>query len=613
MSNFQDIVDFLATYPPFDMVDLSALEMLATRIAIVYVKAGQKIAVNEGEPCLRMLRSGSVEIRSDTGVLLDRLSIGGCFGYGPLLTGDRSTRSFTILEDGLLYLISRDDFSHLRHNYPEFDYFFAREARRRADNQNKTISRDVELSLRLEQIMERKIAAVTANESITAAAQKMTELRVSSLLVCADGRLQGILTDRDLRSRVVAKNLDMNLPVECIMTLSPRSLSPSDSLHQAYLTMMSEGFHHLPITVEGQAVGIISLSDLIRARNSEPLFLIQAIKRGQSVAELSELAKLFPHLIEKLILAEVNADEVGRIISTLTDSLTMRLLALAIERLGPPPCAFSWLAFGSQGRKEQTLNSDQDNSLLVEDSASQADIDFFLQLASFVCDGLDECGVRHCPGGIMAMNAQWCLRLGEWKKRFMHWIDVPEPEALLNVSIFYDMRLLCGDSQLYKNLQETVFKHARGKSIFLACLLQNALSLSPPLGFFKTFVLERDGDHNSVLDLKLRGTIPIVDLARLYTLAEGIPVSNTLDRLKTLKSLRVLHSETADNLSDAHRFIADIRLSNQQKQLMAGSKASNSLDPKHLSPLVRHQLKDAFSVVQDCQQAAKVRFGHGVL
>lgn len=613
MSKFQDIIDFLSNYPPFERVDTSALDLLASRITIVYVKAGNKILINQGEPCLRVIRSGAVEVRSKEGILLDRLSNGGCFGYGPLLTGDHSSRTFVALEDCLLYLIAKNDFAHLRRNCEDFDFFFARETRRRAERQSQSVSRDIELSLDLDKIMRRTTVAMAPEVSICAAAKKMTEERVSSLLICKDGLLVGIITDRDLRTRVVARNLDMNQTIATVMTQSPITLSPNDTVHQAYIAMMTSEIHHLPITIDGRAVGIISLSDLIRARNSEPLFLIQAIKRGKSLGDLQQLSTQFPQLIEKLILADVNADEISRIISTLTDSLTLRLLELATDQLGSPPCTYSWLAFGSQGRKEQTLNSDQDNGLLVADLATESDLQYFLQLAKWVCDGLNDCGVRHCPGDIMAMNPKWCLRLNDWKKQFLNWIDVPDPQALLNASIFYDMRLLGGDKPLYQNLHDAVYKHVRGKSIFLSCLLNTALTHSPPLGFFKAFVLEQDGNHKSVLDLKHRGTIPIVDLARLYSLSEGIQLSNTLDRLHQLKKLKVLHGETADNLSDAHKFIADIRLQNQQKQLVSGQKATNSLDPKELSPLLRHQLKDAFSVVQECQQAAKARFGHGVV
>lgn len=613
MSHFQDIVDFLIAHPPFNQLDPAALELIASRLQIVYVKAGQTINVNQDEPSLRVIRTGSIEVRSEEGVLLDRLSNGGCFGYGPLLTGDATSRRFTVLEDGLLYLIGKEDFVHLRHNHPHFDYFFARETRRRAAIQSTAISKDIDLDLNIEKIMQTDIAAVTPDQSILEAAQKMSQLRVSSLLVTEGKKLVGILTDRDLRSRVVAKSYDVSKPVSDVMTHSPVSLSPEDSLHQAYLAMMSRSIHHMPITDNGHAVGIITLSDLLRSRNSEPLFLIKAIHRAQNLNELQSLSKKFPELIEKLILAEVTAEEIGKIITLLTDALTNQLLTLGQAQFGPPPCAFVWLAFGSQGRKEQTLNSDQDNSFLLADGAQQSDINYFLELATYVCDGLNACGVQHCPGDIMAKNAQWCLPLADWKSKFFNWIDVPDPKAILNTSIFFDMRMVQGDATLFGHLQDSIFQYVKGKSFFLYFLLESALKNSPPLGFFKTFVLERDGNHNSVLDLKHRGTAPIVDLARLYCLSEGIKECNTQDRLRLLKQQKIVHPETADNLADAFKFISELRLDNQEKLLVDGKPASNNLDPKQISPLLRHQLKDAFAIVQECQQSAKIRFGRGAV
>lgn len=613
VSNFRDIVDFLATFPPFDQVERSDLESVVSRISVAYIKAGEKIDVNKSAPCLQVIRTGSIEVRSKNGRFLDRLSAGGCFGYGPLLTGDESSRQFIVQEEGLVYLIPSKDFVFLRHTYSQFDYFFARETRKRAELQSNAVTHDLDLSLNIERIMQTNTVTTNADTTICQAAQKMTQERVSSVMITEGDQLIGIITDRDIRSRVVAENRDLSLPIRSVMTTSPVSLSPNETVHEAYITMMSHGIHHLPVTENGCPVGMLTISDLMRSRNSEPLFLIKAINRAQSVNELKELSTRFPHLIENLILADIQADEIGRIITSLTDSVTTRLQHMAKEKYGAPPCGYCWLAFGSQGRKEQTLNSDQDNSLLLEDEATDNDIEYFLTFAKFVCDGLNECGVRHCPGDIMAMNPEWCLRLTDWKKKFFRWADEPEPKALMHASIFYDMRLLSGDPNLYAQLQSEIFQRVKGRTIFLAGMLENLLKTSPPLGFFKTFVLERDGDHNSVLDLKHRGTIPIVDLARLYCLSEGITTSNTLDRLRKLKELKVLHHETADNLIDAHEFIANIRLENQQKQAAEGLKVTNNLDPNQLSPLVRHQLKDSFSVVRESQQAARIRFGRGVV
>ena len=213
----------------------------------------------------------------------------------------------------------------------------------------------------------------------------------------------------------------------------------------------------------------------------------------------------------------------------------------------------------------------------------------------------------------MAKNEKWRMTLQGWKNRFTHWIEEPSPKAVMHSSIFFDMRAVSGNAELVEELQDYVLQKAKTNTIFMAMMCDNSLLHSPPLGFFKTFVLETDGDHNHELALKNRGTIPIVDIARNYALSAGLNEVNTIDRLHAIQHASVMSREMAYSLIDAHEFIAAIRLEAQGKQHSAGLKASNYLDPTELSPLVRHQLKDAFNVVREAQTAMKVRFGGGVI
>jgi CBS domain-containing protein len=282
-------------------------------------------------------------------------------------------------------------------------------------------------------------------------------------------------------------------------------------------------------------------------------------------------------------------------------------------KFGAPPCDYAWLAFGSQARQEQALGSDQDNGLLLPDGVSEDDAAYFGSFAGFVNDGLDQCGMPFCPGGIMAKNEKWRMPLQGWQRCFSEWIEVPSPKAVMHSSIFFDMRCISGNADLVNELQEYVLQRAQTNTIFLAMMCDNALLHSPPLGFFKTFVLETDGDHNHTLSLKKRGTIPIVDIARNYALSAGIPALNTIDRLHAIKQAGAMSREMSYSLIDAHEFIAGIRLEAQGKQYRAGLEVDNYLDPTELSPLLRHQLKDAFNVVREAQAAMKARFGGGVI
>ena len=461
--------------------------------------------------------------------------------------------------------------------------------------------------------MSSNVVSTVPETSIREAAQLMNDRHVSSLLIVDDNNLVGIITDRDFRTRVLSAGVADTEKIEDIMTATPMCIDISSRLHDAQLKMMSEGVHHLPVLQDEKPVGIITPSDILRANNIEPLSLVRAINRAHDIKDLSIAAEGIPALVVRLIESDVRAVEVGKIITTLSDSITRRLLFLSEQKYGAPPCKYAWLAFGSQARQEQVLGSDQDNGLLLPDATTAEEAAYFEAFSGFVNDGLDACGMPYCPGDIMARNEKWRLTLKGWKDCFSHWIEEPSPKAVMHSSIFFDMRHIAGDATLTRGLRDYVLDRAQSNTIFLAMMCENALLHSPPLGFFKTFVLESDGDHNNTLELKKRGTIPIVDIARNYSLSAGLKPLNTIERLQAMAQAGVMSREMAYSLIDAHEFIAGIRLEAQGKQFRAGLKVDNYLDPTELSPLVRHQIKDAFHVVRDAQSAMKMRFGGGVI
>jgi len=460
--------------------------------------------------------------------------------------------------------------------------------------------------------MSGKIISTGPETSIREAACLMKQHHISSLLILQDERLVGILTDRDLRSRVLAKGVPDTKKVAKVMTKSPKCVEESNHLYDAHLKMMSEGVHHLPVVKINVPVGILTLSDILRENNAEPLSLIRAINRADTVEDLSDAAENLPGLVVKLIERDARAVEIGKIITSFSDGITKRLLKLAKRKFGAPPCKYAWLAFGSQARQEQVLGSDQDNGLLLPDDVAIDDA-YFKRLAEFVNNGLADCGMPYCPGDIMARNEKWRQPLKVWISYFAKWIEEPSPKAVMHSSIFFDMRHISGDANLTKALRAYVIERAKSNTIFLAMMCDNALLNSPPLGFFKTFVLESDGDHNHTLNLKKRGTIPIVDVARNYALSASLKPLNSIERLQAMEKAGVMSEEMALSLIDAHEFIAGIRLSAQGRQYREGMTVNNYLDPKELSPLVRHQLKDAFNVVRDAQAAMRTRFGGGVI
>lgn len=628
VSETSDIKVFLAQHPPFNQLSEAQLEYASTNIFIAFSKSGSEIKFENttgSTPKIGLLivRSGSMEVRTEQGDLVDRLSSGDYFLSEAAQNKDSRPLSIVVLEDSLYYELtdhallslstsSKEISALLKHDANPIGHSPVLDSEPSSDSPVDEMVTDSYLGQQVCDAMSSDIITASTETSIQDAAVIMKQYRISALLVLDGNKLVGILTDRDLRSRVLAKGIAYDEKIKTVMTKSITSIDESHYLYDAHLKMMSEGVHHLPVVSNGNTVGIITLSDILRANNAEPLSLIRAINRADTVAELSVAAANIPGLVVKLIERDARAVAIGKIITSFSDGITKRLLKLARRKFGEAPCDFAWLAFGSQARQEQVLGSDQDNGLLLPDDID-IDDEYFLKLAGFVNDGLDACGMPYCPGDIMAKNEKWRQPLAIWKSYFSQWIEEPSPKAVMHSSIFFDMRHISGDESLTKKLRTYVLERAQSNTIFIAMMCDNALLHSPPLGFFKTFVLESDGDHNHTLDLKKRGTIPIVDIARNYALSASLQPLNTIERLTEMEQAGVMSKEMSYSLIDAHEFIAGIRLDAQGKQFRENITVDNYLDPKELSPLLRHQLKDAFNVVREAQTAMRMRFGGGVI
>ncbi len=627
VSETGDVQTFLAQHPPFNHLSEKQLEFASNNIFVAFSKSGSELQPgHSGDKAytvgMLIVRSGSLEIRTEKNVLLDRLSAGDYLIPGTLARDTENNPRVIVLEDCLYYELTDYAFQTLSAGSSDIAALCDEDKRHitQTDSADSDLqqhadqlTKDVYLIQHVKDNMSNSVICTSPQTTIRAAAQLMKQYHISSLLIKDEKKLVGIVTDRDFRTRVLAEGVADSEMIEQVMTRSPMCIDVSSRLHDAQLTMMSEGVHHLPVLQDDIPVGIITPSDILRANNIEPLSLVRAINRAVNPGQLSAAADGIPALVVRLIERDVRAVEVGKIITTLADGITKRLLILAEEKFGTPPCDYAWLAFGSQARQEQVLGSDQDNGLLLPDDASKEDAAYFKDFAGFVNDGLAVCGIPYCPGEIMAKNEKWRLSLKGWKACFAGWIEEPSPKAVMHSSIFFDMRHIAGKRALTKALRGYVLKRAKRNTIFLAMMCENALLHSPPLGFFKTFVLESDGDHNNTLNLKKRGTIPIVDIARHYTLSAGLKPLNTIERLQAIEKAGDMSKEMAYSLIDAYEFIAGIRLEAQAKQYRSAAKVDNHLDPKELSPLVRHQLKDAFHVVREAQSAMKVKVGGGVL
>lgn len=615
----QEVCQFLSDCVPFDQLEDELLERAAAAVKIAYYRQSTRPDLfQKNDPQLFIVRSGAFEIRAEDGSLVDQVDVGAYFGFPSLLTGHEITNHCVVLEDGLLYQIDEATFQSLRRDSRTFDRFFNQAHAKRLRQAVRFKDRNSQLTETVASVISRAPVTLSANKTVAEAAKKMTEDRVSSLLITDDDELCGVLTDRDLRSRVVAPGLAYDTLVTEVMTGEPITVASDVMLFEALMVMSNHNIHHLPVVdkaVDNNKVlkGILTATDVVKHQRSEPVYLIGEARKVQDRQGLVQIAKDIPTLLRNMITRDARADEVGKVVTSVTDAITRQLIQQAIKKLGEPPVAFTWLAFGSQGRMEQSAKSDQDNGLLLSPEVKPEHDAYFKQLAAYVCDGLNECGYVYCPGDIMATTDHWRQPLAKWQECFYRWIDQPSPKALMHASIFFDMRMIYGDKSLFEKLQDSVLDRCRNNSIFLASLTQNALQLSPPLSFFKKFVVSRNGEHKNTFDMKLRGVMPVTDIARIYALATGCKEVNTLKRLQLVSQGRMLALKDARDLCDAYEFIAHLRLEHQGRKMADGESPDSHLSPESVSSLLRHQLKDAFDVVSRSQSGIKMKFTRGMM
>jgi CBS domain-containing protein len=459
-------------------------------------------------------------------------------------------------------------------------------------------------------LISRGAVSARSDASIREIAQKMVEDRVSSMLI-SDGNgdgIVGIVTDRDIRSRVVANGISTDLPVTEVMSRDPISIDADAHAYEAAMMMMENHIHHLPVCSDGTPIGMVARSDFMRLETEHPLYLVSDIGKQRTVAGVVEACQRMPALIIAQMESEATGEQLGKFITMITDTITRQLLTIAEAELGAPPCAYAWVAMGSQGRFEQSAKSDQDNALVLADDVQADHDEYFAAMARLVNDGLNECGYVYCPGDVMASNPEWRQPLKTWKQYFHQWITVPEKKALMHANIFFDLRIVRGETELVDELKRSIRDDARNNELFLALMAKNAMNFQPPLGFFRQFVLERSGEHKHTLDLKRQGIMPIVEIARIRSLAAGELRINTRNRLRAAAKAGEISPADAASLIDALDFIEKLRIEHQARQLQAGEKPDNHLAPKELSPLVRQNLKSAFSQVRISQAALLNRF-----
>jgi CBS domain-containing protein len=617
-AELQEIRDFLAASPEFAVLPEAALDRLPKLIVVRYLRRGTAFPPESTQASeLWLVRTGAVDLRNTREELLDRLGEGDVYAVPDAENGSGHVHG-RVIEDALFYLLPAAEARELRNQHPDFADRFDRARRRPLQQALEAFQGgahgDSVLTVSVGELVTRAPESIAPDASIQSAAQHMSQQEVSALLVMAADELVGIVTDHDLRKRCLAIGLSRKEPIGSIMSKRLQTVTPETPAFEALLLMSRLDIHHLPVMAGSRPVGLISTTDLIRHQGTNAVYLVRDIRRCESVSALSRVTQALPELQIHLVQSGATAFHLGQAVTTVVDAMTRRLLKIGFAELGEPPVPYAWLACGSQGRREQTVHTDQDNALIHADSEEDGVDEYFARLGQFVADGLDRCGIVHCPGDVSAHSPAWRRSVSGWRDEMTRVIHDPDRKAAMLAAHYFDLRVVYGEADLFEPLRQEALRYAGTRPAFLAQMAENALSIEPPLGFFRQLVLIQNGDQADTLDVKRQGILPIAGLARVYALQTGTSSLHTLDRLREAVRAGIVSRDDGANLCGAYEHLAMLRARHQVDQIKAGTKPDNFIPPKTLSPLERGHLKDAFGVIATMQKSLRARLtGRGSL
>ena len=610
----EDITGFLGSRPPFDAVGAGELARVAAVTEVEEFPAGKTIFSQGTGPVgyLRIVRAGSVEIIYD-GQVLDLLGPGELFGHASMLSGLPTGFEARAAEDTLCYRIPADVIGPLLAR-PDFLRFIARSIVGARTGSGERVPPADPVQRPVETLIRTPPLVCSPDEPIREAAKRMTADRASAILVRSGGAL-GIVTDHDLRSRVVAAGVSPDTPVSAIMSAPAYTVRAGSLVGDVLLDMLERGVHHVPVlSAAGEVLGVVDGGDLVAAEARGPFLLRRAIDLATSAADLAAASAGLDPMIIALHDARVAAEHMAAIRCVVLDALTRRLIEFAVAEAGEPPAPFTWFALGSLARRETVPSSDVDSALAWQDSGDgRAAGDYLARVARAVDGGLRACGLQPDEHGASASNPLFARSLSSWRAAARDLSENPTREkALILVSVISDSRPLwgCGPSAGV-SVADTLWQ-ARGHPDLLRLLARFALQFRPPTGFLRDFVVEHSGERRGQLDIKHGGMIPIVDLARWAGMAAGVASCSTVDRLRAAEAAGTLDSRDARTLIEAFGFIFSLRLDHQVEQMRRGDAPDDFIDPKTLNPLARSYLREAFRAVASVQSGIAAELSLGI-
>jgi CBS domain-containing protein len=626
-------IEDLRRHAPFDRMEREHLEWMVERLQLGYYGRGEIIlSPEQGEAAkFYVIKQGIVQGEQNVAQASDadtwlELTAGECFPLGALLSKRGVASRYRAKEDTFCYELPAGDFHELLRLSPPFQDFCTRRIASLLEQSKQIIQAQYAHSSAEQQSMSSPLSAIVRRQPVTCrpdtpireALETMHRLGIGSIVVVENlppeppfakgggleeegGKPVGIFTLHDVLDRVTLAGKSLDQPIADVMTTGLTTLPPQAFAYEAALAMARQGFRHILVCDQGRLIGVVSEKDLFTLQRVGLRQISAAIRGAQSLEQLKQSARDIRQLAHNMLAQGVAAEQLTQFISTLNDLLTCRVIELECQSSGEPWCeSFCWIALGSEGRLEQTLNTDQDNGIIfdVPEGGSADEIRArLLPLAKRINEALDACGFPLCKGEVMASNPKWCLSLEEWKETFAEWIHRGDRPVLLNATIFFDFRPLWGRQGLAQELRSWLNGRIRDERLFLRFMTENALGNRPPLGVVRDFVV---GEAHT-LDLKLNGITPFVDAARIFALAAGVEETSTIRRLRAAATTWRIDPAEAEAWVEAFLYIQMLRLRLQHGQEAQSAPLSNRVDPDALNPLDRRILKEAFRQARKLQ------------
>lgn len=621
-------IRFLQGFPPFDRMEQNALRFLAEHVTLNHYPKGARILSSEmgTAHALYILQRGRVRVRATGGASnLEFSSVtlgpGQAFSIGALMAQRPTSGAYVAREDVFCYELPADDFFALTQKSTVFNLFctqyiagLLKQSQQQLQLQfAQRAAEQKTMNSPLSAIVKREPVAVAADASIRQVVELMAERHLGSMVVVdANGHPVGIFTLSDVLKRIVLPGTPLEQPISSVMSAAPQTLPLAANAHDAALAMAMHGIRHvLAVDEGGRLKGVVSERDLFKLQGAGLRQIRHAIDAASSIDVLLHAREDVRQLALTMLAEGGGAQEITQFISTLNDTVTRRIIELNLDRHDLYGIDWAWLSFGSEGRDEQTFTTDQDNGIvyictdIMDREMTQLRL---LEFARDVNADLDKCGFPLCKGNIMASNPELCLTLEEWEERFAHWVRTPEPQALLNATIFFDFRPLYGKFHLAHRMRISLFRQTVGNPLFLRMLAQNALSVAPPLGRIRDFVTDADPEHPGTIDLKKFGVRLFTDAARVFALARQVEATNTVARLRRTGPMMNMSSEEVAASLEGFNFIQLLRLRHQHFEQEHGRAGDNLVRPDELNEIERHILKESFRQARKLQGRLKLDY-----